>query len=171
MSKQRVLVDTCIIIEAFRINCWKALCQHYEIETVQCCVDECAAGDPLQPGRVPIPHQALLEGLSKVHQVDDIMLVTLSMDRPDLPAIDAGELHMMAWLHANPAEAVINAISTADRAAIRATQVLNLMDQVVSLQYLASTAGVGARQIKALQHHFSDDWLRTARTQIKMDSL
>lgn len=171
MAKQRVLVDTCIIIEAFRINCWKALCQYYEVETVQCCIDECAAGDPLQPGRVPIPQQELLAGLSKVHSVDDIMLISLAIEQPDLPAIDAGELHMMAWLHANPAEAVISAISTADRAAVRATHVLKLVDRVVSLQLLADTAGVGVRQLQNLQHHFSEDWLRTVRTQLKMGIL
>lgn len=171
MSKQRVLVDTCIIIEAFRINCWKALCQYYEVETVQCCVDECAAGDPLEPGRVPIPHKELLAGLSKVHDVDDVMLISLAIERPDLPAIDAGELHMMAWLHANPAEAVISAISTADRAAVRATHVLKLVDRVVSLQHLANKAGVGGRQLQNLHHHFSEDWLSTVRTQLKMGIL
>jgi hypothetical protein len=38
MSKLRVLVDTCVIIEAFRVNCWKALCNHFSVETVECCV-------------------------------------------------------------------------------------------------------------------------------------
>lgn len=171
MTKQRVLVDTCVIIEAFRINCWKALCQYFQVETVQCCVDECAAGDPLQPGRVPIPHEQLLAGLSKVHDVNDLMLATLALERDDLPAIDAGELHIMAWLHAHPAEAVISVISTADRAAIRATHVLQLVDRVASLQNLAKSAGVGGRQLQGLQHHFSDDWLSTVRTQLKMGIL
>jgi hypothetical protein len=171
MAKQRVLVDTCIIIEAFRVNCWKALCQHFEVETVQCCVDECAAGDPLEPGRVPIPRDELLAGLSKVHAVDELMLATLAIERADLPAIDAGELHMMAWLHANPDQAVISAISTADRAAIRATYVLKLVDRVVSLQHLAQTAGVRNKQVLSLKNHFSEDWLSDVRFQLKMGIL
>lgn len=171
MAKVRILVDTCVIIEAFRINCWKALCNHFDVETVQCCVDECSAGDPLAPNRICVPEAELLKGLSKVHHVDKLMLATLAIERDDLPAIDQGELHMMAWLHANPSEAIITSISTADKAAIRATHVLKLLDNVYSLQELAKGAGVGPRQLQGLQHHFTENWLQALRTQLIMDIL
>jgi len=171
MAKVRILVDTCVIIEAFRINCWKALCNHFDVETVQCCVDECAAGDPLAPNRICVPAAELIKGLSKVHNVDALMLATLAIEREDLPAIDEGELHIMAWLHANPSEAVLTSISTADKAAIRATHVLQLVDNVYSLQELGKSAGVGHRQLQGLKHHFTEDWLSTLRTQLKMKIL
>ena len=99
------------------------------------------------------------------------MLAKLMIDRTDLPAIDDGELHIMAWLHSNPSEAVITSISTADRAAVRATHVLQLLDNVHSLQNLGRTAGVGPKQLQGLQHHFTEDWLGTLRTQLKMNIL
>ncbi|HGL5379806.1 TPA: hypothetical protein ACXJGC_001553 [Burkholderia cenocepacia] len=160
-----------MIIEAFRINCWKALCHHFEVETVECCVIECCTGDPLQPGRVQIPRPELIGGLARVHAVDDTMLAMLRLDCPHLPALDDGEHHLMAWLHANPDDAVLTAISTADRAAIRATHVLTLLDRVTSLQQLGQSAGVGRKQLDNLQPHFQEDWLSTLRLQLRMNIL
>lgn len=171
MPKQRVLVDTCIIIEAFRVKCWKALCRHFDVETVQCCVTECCTGDPLQPGRVAIEREELVADLAHIHVVSETMLAQLALARDNLPALDDGELHMMAWLHAHPGEAVITLISTADRAAVRATHALQLLDRVDSLQNLAKVAGVGKKQLSNLAHHFSEDWLGTVRMQLKMGVL
>lgn len=166
MAKQRVLVDTCVIIEAFRINCWKSLCKHFEVETVDCCVTECCTGDPLKPGRVNIPKDELLEGLTRVHQVSDEMLLTLQLERVGLPALDDGERHMIAWLNANPLDAVLTVISTTDRAAIRAACVMRILDRVTSLQELARTSGVGKNQLKKLQDHFHESWLSSVRMQL-----
>lgn len=171
MAKQRVLVDTCVIIEAFRTKCWKALCAHFDVETVHCCVTECCTGDPLQPGRTPIPHDELLGGLARVHDVDDMMLALLALERPQLPALDDGERHLIAWLHAHPADAVLTAISTTDRAAVRATHVLKMLDRVASLQHLGQTAGVGRSQLNSLRPHFQEDWLSSLRMQLQMGIL
>lgn len=171
MAKQRVLVDTCVIIEAIRINCWKALCQHLCVETVQCCVDECCNGDPLTPGRVPIVRDELVGSLTKVHVVSDLMLASLKLENDNLPALDDGELHMMAWLHSNPSEAILTMVSTADRAAVRAAHVLKLLDRVISLQELAQSAHIGAKQLVKLERHYTQDWLSTLRMQLKMNIL
>jgi hypothetical protein len=171
MAKQRVLVDTCVIIEAFRTNCWRALCQHFAVETVERCVTECCSGDPLKAGYVPIAREELERGLSKVHEVTDTMLVTLALEREGLPALDDGELHLVAWLHAYPAEAIVTVISTADRAAVRAVHVLRLLDQVKSLQDLGKAAGVDRKQLSALKQHFTEDWLSALRTQLRMGIL
>ena len=34
MTKTKVYVDTNVILEAFRINCWSAICQNFAIETL-----------------------------------------------------------------------------------------------------------------------------------------
>lgn len=171
MPKPRILVDTCIIIEAFRTNCWAALCHHFDVETVDECVTECCTGDPLDPRRVPIDRSMLLQGLAQVHPVSRLQLATLTIEVEGLPAIDDGERHLMAWLHAHPGEAVTVAISTADQAAVRATHVLGLIDRVRSLQDVATASGVGKGQLKALQDHFSEDWLARLRTKLLLGVL
>jgi len=168
MPKPRVLLDTCVIIEAFRTKCWKALCAHFDVETVDCCVTECASGSAYGAGRVSVPRKDLHAGLAKVHNVDALMLAALALECPDLPALDDGELHIMAWLHANPHAAVVTAISTADRAAIRATHVMDLLERVRSLQDLARQAGVDKKQLSELKAHFGDDWLSEARMKLEM---
>lgn len=171
MAKQRVLVDTCVIIEAFRIKCWKALCNHFDVETVECCVAECCTGDPLRPGRVDISHEELVAGLAQIHTVDATMLATLTLECHDLPALDDGELHMMAWLRAHPEDAVLTVISTADQAAVRATHTLDLLDRVWSLEEMAKTAHVGRKQLNGLHSHFQEDWLSSLRTKLRLGVL
>ena len=167
MSKPRVLLDSCVIIEAFRTKTWRALTTHFSIETVECCLIECSTGDPLRPGRVPIPREDLQAGLSKTHSVDETMLATLAIDHPDLPALDPGEQHLLAWLNANPKDAVLAVISTADRAAIRGTHVLDMLERVNSLEDLGRQAGVARRQLDALEKHFHESWLSQLRMQLR----
>ncbi len=167
MAKPRLLVDSCIIIEAFRAKVWKALINHFEVETVECCVTECCTGDPLNPSYVPISYEQLKADLSTVHLVDGTMLATLALQYPDLPALDPGELHLLAWLDANPSHAVITAISTADRAAVRGTHVINLMDRLSSLEELLKAAGVGRKQLESIKDHFREAWLSKLRLQLR----
>ena len=42
---QVVLVDTNIIIEAVRVNCWGALTAHFSVETVEKCCEEARTGE------------------------------------------------------------------------------------------------------------------------------
>lgn len=167
MPKPRVLVDSCVIIEAYRTKVWKALTSHFDVETVECCVVECCTGDNLVPGRVPMDSATLRSELAAVHQVDDLMLAALHIDHLDLPALDPGEEHLLGWLHANPGQALITVLSTADRAAIRGSHVMNLLDQVRSLEDLAKQAHVGRNQLGKLQSHFLESWLSQLRLQLR----
>jgi hypothetical protein len=166
MAKERVLVDTCIIIEAFRINCWKALCAKFDVETVEECVEEACRGDRLNPKYVPVDRKALTSGLTAIHPVTDEQLAALTLGSVDLPALDAGELNLMAWLNANQPGALKVLISTTDKAALRATFVLNWIDQVRSLEMLGRAAGVDKRQLEKLEHHFSEGWMSAVRTHL-----
>lgn len=168
MPKPRVFVDTCIIIEAFQTSTWTSLCNRFDVETVEKCVEECATGDPLLPDRANVPQARLRAELARVHPVSTEDLIALSR-QSGLPSIDDGERHLMAWLHSNrPANASV-LISTADRAAVRAAHVLRLLDQVRSLELLLREAGVAPSKIKGLRDHFSEKWMATARTRILMN--
>ncbi|WP_431261838.1 hypothetical protein ACQ859_16395 [Roseateles chitinivorans] len=156
-----------MIIEAFRSKVWKALANHFSLETVACCVEECLSGDPLRPGWIPVDREELIGGLAAVHDVNDEMLAMLAIERPELPALDPGELHLLAWLNAHPQENVLTALSTADRAAARGTHVLGLLDILASLEELCGQAGVGGRQVKGLQEHFQEAWLSKLRLQLR----
>ncbi len=52
MTLRRVFFDTNVIIEAFRVDCWNAICGTFVVETVEKCVEETLSGNPSDPGYV-----------------------------------------------------------------------------------------------------------------------
>ncbi len=49
-----VLMDTNVIIEAYRTRCWGALVNTFKVETVEKCWEEAATGDKRRAGYVVI---------------------------------------------------------------------------------------------------------------------
>jgi len=171
MAKPRVLVDTCIIIEAFRTSCWAALCDRYAVETVEKCIEEACTGDPFNPSRIVVDHTELVNGLAQRHAYDDEHMATLAIDHEELLGLDAGELHIMAWLHGNRPVPITLLISTTDKAALSATHALGLLDQTQSLEEMVRAAGVGQAQLRSLSEHFGEKWLTKNRTQIVLNAM
>ncbi len=122
MAKTRVFIDTNIIIAAFQTGCWTAICNKFDIETVDKCVEEALTGNPDDHARVHINRDTLLDGLAGRHQVGKLDLANLVLSHPSCHGLDDGELHLLAWLHAQ--ELLPNAfilVSMADKAAIVST--------------------------------------------------
>ncbi|MCG5260519.1 hypothetical protein EM868_00945 [Cupriavidus gilardii] len=172
MAKVTVFVDTNIILEAFRTGCWSAICERYAIETVEKCIEEALTGDLSDPGRITVDRSALVGGLSRRHAVGRRELVDLVLAHPHCQALDDGELHLLAWLHANkrlPQALIL--LSTADKAAIVATARLGWIDSLTSLEQLARTSGVTPGQICRLARHYREDWLGEIKTKIRLGIL
>ena len=172
MSKSRVFVDTNIILEAFRTNCWTALCHRFKIETVEKCIEEALTGNQLNPRYIPVDRKKLLEGLSERHQVSKRDIAKLILSRPECQTLDDGELHLFAWLnsHETLPDALI-LISTADKAAIVSTKQLGWIDSVVSLEKLLENAGITKAQINNIARHFRTEWLNDIKLKIRLGIL
>ncbi len=82
MAKERVFVDTNVIIESFRTGCWTAICQRYAIETVEKCIEEAMTGDPTDPRYVPVDAEVLNAGLAARHAVQKVDIATLVLAFP-----------------------------------------------------------------------------------------
>lgn len=169
MAKTRAFVDTNIIIEAFRTGCWTAVCNKFAIETVDKCVEEALTGNPEDPGHIHIDRDVLLEGLAARHQVGKLELASLVLSHPSCHGLDDGELHLLAWLHAQdllPDALVL--VSTADKAAIVATSNIGWLDSLTSLEHLAQESGVTHGQVNALARHYRAGWLDEIRVKIRL---
>lgn len=153
---QIVLVDTNIVIEAFRSRCWKTIANYYRIETVEKCLEEVSTGDRLRPGYVEVD-PALLEEKLVVNRVSTKELASLALACPDADALDAGERHLFAHAHKR-SDAWI--ATCADRAAVKIAFMLGWEERVFSLEALARPTG--ARP--ALKRHFTEHWLSQVRT-------
>lgn len=160
---QIVLVDTNIIIEAFRAHCWKALTVYYRVETVEKCYEEALTGDRLRPGYVEVD-PAALKGRLVIHRVASLELAALALACPDADALDAGERHLFAHTHGR-SDAWI--ATCADRAAVRIAFALGWKERICSLEVLARPTGAKP----ALKRHFTEDWLSQVRTDFMLGKL
>ena len=160
---QIVLVDTNIIIEAFRVRCWKALTAYYRVETVEKCYEETLTGDRLRPGYVEVD-PAVLKGKLVINRVASLELAALALTCPDADALDAGERHLFAHAHKR-SDAWI--ATCADRAAVRIAFTLGWKERICSLEMLSKPTGAKP----ALKRHFTEDWLSQVRTDFVLGRL
>lgn len=160
---QVVLVDTNIIIEAFRTRCWKALAAYYRVETVEKCYEEALTGDRLRPGYVEVETRALKEKLT-IHRVESMEQAALAVACPNVDALDAGERHLFAHAYSR-SDAWI--ATCADRAAVRIALTLGWKERLCSLEVLSKPTGAKP----ALKRHFTEDWLSEVRTDFALGQL
>lgn len=158
-----VLLDTNVIIEAVRTNCWNALTGGFQSETVEECRLEALKGDTTRRGYVPVS-VVQLERLSKVHVVSDIARATFAMEYEGAAAMDGGERALFAHAHERLQQGDdVWVISSPDKASVRAAIDLEWSDKIVSLEHLVSLVGV--RPKPPLDDHHGERWLSTYRTE------
>ena len=110
-----------------------------------------------------------MDGLAGRHQVGKLELAHLVLSHPSCHGLDDGELHLLAWLHAQ--ELLPNAlilVSTADKAAIVSTGNIGWLDSLTSLEHLANESGAIHGQINSMARHYRADWLNEIRTKIRL---
>lgn len=167
MPKIRVIADTNVVLESFRVGCWKELSTHYSVETVEKCVEEALTGNPADSRYVLVPANELNGGLTSKHAVSAADLAALVLAHPHCATLDDGEKHVLAFLHAKkllPSAAIV--LSTADKAALVAAHDLGWLIGVTSLDALAKNAGIARHKREALARQYREDWLISVRTKI-----
>lgn len=168
-ARVRVFVDTNVILEAFRVGCWSSLATTFSIETVEKCVEEALTGDPTDPRYVAVDRDVLVAGLSARHPVDKRTIARFGLAHPASAGLDAGELHLLAWLHDQGLMGTVKLLlSTADKAAIVAAGRLDWLDLVTSLEQLAQQAGVGRVQIDQMARHYRQRWLDEIKVKVRL---
>lgn len=167
MSKTRVFVDTNVILESFRVNCWTAICHNYAIETVEKCIEESLTGNSSNPRHIHVDRNVLVNGLANSHKISKRDIAKLVLDFPTCQGLDDGESHLFAWLYANGHHPEV-LISTADKAAIVATSQLGWIDSTISLEKLIQQSGVSRQQFDKLAQHYRADWLSNIKLKIQL---
>lgn len=150
MQKNRVFADTNVILEAFRIDCWKNISDHFHIETVEKCVEETLTGNPNNPRHISVNPAKLNAGLNARHKVYPAALASIIMSYPICANLDDGEQHLLAWLYENKASLYKSFVTTADKAALRAVHQLGFLDSALSLENIGRQAGVTPNKLNGL---------------------
>jgi hypothetical protein len=162
-SNRIILVDTNIIIESVRTECWKGLRGHYQLVTVEKCREEAQSGIAWKPGYVVVEDDQLSTGLQivAVSEPDRVRLVTACADAA---ALDAGERDMWAHAYSRTDDWLA---ACADQAAVRVAMALGWGDRLISLEELNISAGI--RPKAQLKRHYMKNELIRWRTKFWLD--
>ena len=126
-------------------------------------------GDPTDPRHVAVAPAELHAGLTARYPVTRKELAALVTSQPGCMTLDDGEKHLFAWLHASkllPSNVIV--VTTADKAALVASNGLGWLNSMTSLEDLARKAGVGRVNLDALALQYREDWLSSIKTKIML---
>ena len=149
-----VLVDTNAILEAWRVNAWRALCGGYALETVEDCVIETQTGYQNRRPEQQIERQALFAGLKAVHKVSDAERAAALVRDGEIAMLDEGEKALWAHALARPDAWVL---CGPDKASLRIGVRARLRDRLIALERLLDDAGF--RPKTPLRSAYRQDWL------------
>jgi hypothetical protein len=158
-----VLVDTNVLIEAYKVGCLRAIAPRYKIHTVEKCIEETQTGFQRRKPEEQIDQQELRGLVSSVANVTPLEEATLILSLPNGPFLDDGERHLLA--HAAARKDAWH-LCGPDKALIRAAHNLGWLDRIVSLEEMADKCGVGPRQLARLGANYKKDWLSRLRTEL-----
>lgn len=149
-----VLVDTNVIVEAWRVDAWRALRGGYGLETVEECVIETQTGFQNRRPEQQIDREALLVGLKAIHTVSDADRAAALVRDGEIAMLDEGEKAL--WAHAL-ARSDAWVLCGPDKASLRIGVRLGFRDRLVALERLLDDAGF--RRKTPLRSAYRRDWL------------
>ncbi len=136
-----VLVDTNVMLEAYRTGSWRALTGGYRVETVEDCVAETQTGFQRRRPELQVDAAELRDSLKAVHPVRNRERAGLAVRIPDI-ALDRGEASL--WAHALiRTDAWV--LCGPDRASLRCGVRLGYRERLVSLEGLLDDVGYRSR--------------------------
>jgi hypothetical protein len=161
---QTVFVDTNIIIEAIRTGCWKSLVGSYNIQTVEKVKEEALQGRHDTAGYIVVPATDFDSNV-QVHSVTQEQLAVAILHYPDLALLDEGEKHLLACAFSCANMPYI--LTTADKAAIRASCGLGFEDRLKSLEELARKGTCK----RVLKEGYTKKKMDSVKTEYKLELL
>jgi hypothetical protein len=160
--KQRVLVDTNVIIEAHRTGCWNTIAGYFALETVEKVIEETQTGAQNRAPETLIDETKLRASMRHVHNVTEEMRAKFHHAFPRA-LLDPGERDLLvyagtldfgeAWLLNSP-----------DMAAIRHAHSRGWLDRLVSLEAL--NGHLRGKLGASLRDNYSEQWLSVRRTRL-----
>lgn len=156
-----VLVDTNVVVEAWRVDAWRALCGGYSLETVEECVIETQTGFQKRRPEQQIDRETVLAGLKTVHKISDAERAASLIRDGEIAMLDEGEKAL--WAHAL-ARLDAWVLCGPDKASLRIGVRLGFRDRLVSLERLLDDAGFHPRT--PLRGAYRQDWL--SRTLVEL---
>lgn len=159
-----IFLDTNVIIEAERSGILKTLTGYFKnLTTVEKCLQELDGGNKSDPEYIRVDTK-FLAGKISIKTVSQREIADLLLKLNNEIALDAGEKELLA--HISSQSINLYFICSPDRACIRASDKLGLIDKVISLEDLTESSGLKKSK---LLHHFSKQWLNKFKTDLLLE--
>src|SRR5262245_57984404 len=157
--KATILADTMAIKAAHDYCLWNALRNAYDLRTVPMCVQE--ATQPNSKGYVLV-RRTYQEVAAEVTlgAVDERAAIALRLEIGHVNDLDAGERELLAYARTLSSDTWW--LCGPDNGTVRAMQMLQIFDRMVSLESVARGAGCPVDRLPA---QFRERWLSAHRTQ------
>ncbi|AJP45455.1 MAG: hypothetical protein CBB67_004215 [Alteromonadaceae bacterium TMED7] len=149
-----VLIDANVIIEADKLQTWKAISSAYELHTVETVIKE-ALKVPKHGRGISISEEALRNSFSTIYAVSDEENGRWILSFPELidSAIDDGERDLLTYLHCCQ-DKNIWFLCGPDVGAMKGLYKMGRLEHLVSLEQLQKGCGISNK----IKNHFNQKW-------------
>lgn len=158
-----VLIDTCVILEAHRVNCWNNLANQFKLVTVEKVIEETQNGYRNRAASQTINEQALRASFHHIEPISDIERVEFSFTCNI--HMDDGEKDLAIFALRLP-DTPVWYLNSPDNASVRFAHSQKWLDRMVSLEEMAGQ--VNARPSLAFKENYSSSWLRQAKLDFRL---
>jgi len=159
-----VLIDTNVILEAHRVNCWNALAGRFKLVSVEKVIEETQTG---YQNRAPEQTIDAAKLIASFHHIENIT----ELERADFILhyngihLDDGERDLAIYALRLPAVPVWY-LNSPDRASVNFAGTQKWLDRVVSLEEMADH--VGYRANCRYGQNYTKSWLSQAKLDYRM---
>lgn len=159
-----IYVDTNVVLEAQRTGCLSDIVERFDVRTVEMVQTEIQTGDRRREGYVTVNMEEFSRKTT-ITKVTDVQILQASARAPSLPALDAGERDLLAFVASEDPRSLL--LTTADKAAVKTACQLGLDNCLISLEEIAGQCG----KSPALKKQYSKSWLGQVRAEFLFDTL
>lgn len=158
-----VLIDTNVIIEAHRVNCWNPLAQYFNLHTVEKVIEETQTGYQNRKPEQTIDQGLLKKTLHHIEAISELQVVKFDMENVE-QGLDDGEKQLIIYAHT--LQQKVWFLNSPDNAAVRYACKNGWGDQLISLE--AMTKHLKCHLKSNLELNFTEAWLSQSKLKFNM---
>lgn len=157
-----VLIDTNVIIEGHRVQCWNQLAQYFKLHTVEKVIEETQTGYQNRRPEQTIDQALLRKSFNHIEAISELQTIEFDMLNVGQILHD-GEKQLV--IYANTIKEDVWFLNSPDLAAVKYSCQKGWGDRLISLE--AMTKHLSCRLKVNFERNFTDSWLSQSKLKFK----
>lgn len=150
-----VLIDTNVILEAHRVNCWKALSEFFSLHTVIKVIEETQTGYQNRKPEQTIDVDNLKTTFTHIEAISELQVIEFDLKAEKSLPLDDGEKALIIYAHTLGKEVWF--LNSPDKAAIKYACKVGWSDNLVSLESMIRHLSLNLKD--PLKQNYTSQWL------------